>query len=249
MPNAWITGAGKGIGRALTLQLAAEGWTVSASSRTENELRALEVESQNLQGNIHAFQLDVTSKDIVASTVHAIELNHGALDLVVLNAGTHIPITAASLEIEYIRHLMNVNFFGTINCLAAVLPRFRHRRAGQVAVVASVAGYRGLPTSAAYGATKAALINMCESLYLELLRDGVTISLINPGFVRTPLTERNPFPMPFLIEPDDAAHRIIDGLNSKRFEITFPKRLTWPLKMLRLLPYSLYFQIIKRITH
>tara|TARA_A100001037_G_scaffold303482_1_gene337605 strand:+ start:2307 stop:3056 length:750 start_codon:yes stop_codon:yes gene_type:complete len=248
MSNAWITGAGKGIGRAVALELAAQGWTVAASARTDSELRELEVESQALSGEIHAYPLDVTSESDVASTVAMIKNEHGALELVVLNAGTHTPVTADSFETDVFRRLMDVNFFGTINCLAAVLPGFRDHRTGHIAVVASVAGYRGLPTSAAYGATKAALINVCEALYPEFAREGVRISLINPGFVRTPLTDRNPFPMPFLMEPNDAARRLVKGLASGRFETTFPRRLTWLLKMLRVLPYAAYFRIMKRIT-
>ena len=131
--------------------------------------------------------------------------------------------------------------------LAAVLPRFIERRSGHVAVVASVAGYRGLPTAAAYGASKAALINMAESMKPELDQYGVRISIVNPGFVRTPLTDKNDFPMPFLIEPDDAAERIVHGLARGRFEIAFPRRFVWGLKLLRCLPYALYFPLARKL--
>jgi len=120
--------------------------------------------------------------------------------------------------------------------------------AGDAAHLEVVAGYRGLPSSAAYGASKAALINMCEALKFDLDRTGVRIQLIDPGFVRTPLTDRNPFPMPFLMEPEEAAERMVRGLASPRFEITFPKRFTWQLKLLRILPYALYFPLVRRIT-
>ena len=129
-----------------------------------------------------------------------------------------------------------------------LLPRLIARRAGHVAVVASVAGYRGLPSAAGYGASKAALINLCEALKPELDGCGVRLSLINPGFVRTPLTDRNPFPMPFLMDADDAAERLVRGLESGRFETTFPRRFTWGLKLLRCLPYALYFPLTRRLV-
>jgi short-subunit dehydrogenase len=137
---------------------------------------------------------------------------------------------------------------GAVNGLAAVLPTLIDRRAGHVAVVASVAGYRGLPNASAYGATKAALINMCESLKTQLDRLGVTISLINPGFVRTPLTDKNKFPMPFLMEPEDAARAIFEGMARKKFEIAFPTRFVLILKVLRMLPYRLYFKLVRKAT-
>jgi short-subunit dehydrogenase len=132
--------------------------------------------------------------------------------------------------------------------VAAVLPRFMERRRGHLAVVASVAGYRGLPTSAAYGASKAALINMCEALKPELDRAGVTISVVNPGFVKTPLTDKNDFPMPFLMDADAAAEQMVRGLETGRFEITFPKRFTWGMNLLRCLPYSLYFAVSRKMV-
>ena len=136
----------------------------------------------------------------------------------------------------------------TKRSLAAVLPRFIGKQAGHVAVVSSVAGYRGLPTSAAYGASKAALINMCEALKPELDRYGVKLSLICPGFVRTPLTDRNAFPMPFLMEAEEAAERIVNGLLRGKFEITFPRRFTWWLKLGRCLPYAWYFLLTRRMV-
>ena len=137
---------------------------------------------------------------------------------------------------------------GVVHGLAAAMPAFIQRRAGHIAVMSSVAGYRGLPTAAGYGATKAALTNMCESLKPELDGHGVAITVINPGFVRTPLTDRNAFTMPFLMEPGAAAGRVIAGLDARRFEITFPRRFTWTLKLLRCLPYALYFPVTRRLA-
>jgi NAD(P)-dependent dehydrogenase (short-subunit alcohol dehydrogenase family) len=242
----WITGAGKGIGRALALLMAQEGWTVAASARTQADLASLICESGT--GRIHAFPLDVTDAAANASTFVSIEKQLGSLDLAVLNAGTHQPMSAAAFSLDIVRHLVETNLMGTANGLAVLLPVFRTRRAGHVAVVASVAGYRGLPTAAAYGASKAALINMCEALKPELDRDGVALSVINPGFVETPLTERNEFPMPFLISAGKAAGFIYRGLQRKKFEIVFPRRFAFIMKLLHLLPNRLFFVLSSRMV-
>ncbi len=248
MTIAWCTGAGKGIGRAVAYRLARDGARLAASSRTAADLEALGAESEELSGTIRPYPLDVTREEDVAATVDAIEAEMGHLDLVILNAGTHTPVSVEDFETGIFRKLMETNFMGTVNALAAVLPRFIDRRAGHIAVVASVAGYRGLPTAAAYGASKAALINMCEALKPELERYGIKLTLINPGFVKTPLTDRNEFKMPFLIDLDDAADRIVAGLKTGRFEVTFPKRFTWGMKLARCLPYGLYFALTRRMV-
>lgn len=248
MTVAWCTGAGKGIGRAVAIRLARNGLNLAASSRTVEDLKALAAEAESLDGSIRPYPLDVTEKEAVAATADAIEAEMGRLDLVILNAGTHTPVKAVDFETGIFRKLMETNFMGTVNCLAAVLPRFIERRAGHIAIVASVAGYRGLPTAAAYGASKAALINMCEALKPELDGYGVHLTLINPGFVKTPLTDSNEFKMPFLMQVEDAADRIVAGLDTKRFEVTFPKRFTWGMKIARCLPYALYLPLTRRIA-
>jgi NAD(P)-dependent dehydrogenase (short-subunit alcohol dehydrogenase family) len=245
---AWCTGAGKGIGRATSLCLAAGGWTVVASSRTDQDLRDLADAAAGRGHRVHPYPLDVTDVRATERCVDAIEADIGPISLAVLNAGTHAPTPAKSFEASVFRNLIETNYLGTVNGLAALLPRFIARRSGRIAVVASVAGYRGLPSAAAYGASKAALINMCEALKPELDRQGVRLSLINPGFVRTPLTDRNDFAMPFLMEADDAARRLLDGIESGRFETTFPRRFTWSLKLLRCLPYALYFPLTRRLV-
>lgn len=248
MTIAWCTGAGKGIGRSVAARLARDGMTVAASSRTAEDLESLARETQSADGRIAPYPLDVTDERAVSAAAEAIERDLGPLDLALLNAGTHTPISAADFDAAVFRKLMETNFMGTVHALAAVLPRFIERRAGHVVVVASVAGYRGLPTASAYGASKAALINMCEALKPDLERDGVRITVINPGFVKTPLTDRNEFKMPFLMEVDDAAARIVDGLKKERFEVTFPKRFTWGMKFARCLPYAAYFALTRRIA-
>ncbi len=244
----WVTGAGKGIGRAVARRYAAAGWTVAGSARTEADLRSLADETAALPGRVVVYPVDVTDPDQVAATAAAIEAAAGPIDLALLNAGTHTPTPAAAFTVEAVRKLVETNLMGTVHTLAAVMPRFVERRRGHIAVVSSVAGYVGLPSAAAYGATKAALINLCEALKPELDRHGVRLSLICPGFVRTPLTDRNPFPMPFRVEPEMAAERIYRGLSRRGFEVTFPRRFTWGLKVMRLLPYPLLFALTRRLV-
>jgi short-subunit dehydrogenase len=246
----WITGAGKGIGRAVALEYAARGWTVAISARTAADLNAVARAAGDAQapGRIHAFACDVTDQDALKQTFKEVEHAIGPLDQVIFNAGTHIPNAPHNFSVAPFRTLMEINYMGTVNGLSAVIPAFLERRAGHIGVVSSVAGYRGLPNASAYGATKAALINMCEALKPQLERAGVTISVINPGFVRTPLTDKNEFPMPFLMEPEDAARAVFAGMAKRKFEIAFPAPFVLMLKVLRVLPYGLYFALVKRIT-
>jgi short-subunit dehydrogenase len=244
---AWITGASSGIGRALALQLAAEGWRVAISARSADDLVAVANSASSLAGALYSYPVDVTDRRAVAETVARIEQALGPIERAVLNAGTHRPVSAATLDSDDFRALIELNFLGTVHALEALLPGMRARRSGRVAIVASVAGYCGLPTAAAYGASKAALIAMAEALKPELDAEGVVLQIVNPGFVRTPLTDRNPFPMPFLMDVDDAAKALRCGLESVRFEIVFPRRMAWLLKALRCLPYPLFFRITRRL--
>ncbi|MDE0780816.1 MAG: SDR family NAD(P)-dependent oxidoreductase [Alphaproteobacteria bacterium] len=245
---AWVTGASQGIGAAVARRLARDGWVVAASARSTDKLEALAAESDAWQGSVEAFPLDVTDEAAVTVVYEEIEARLGAVDLVILNAGTHQPIAAADFAVAPVRKLIEINLMGTVHCLAPVISRFVERQSGRIAVVASLAGYRGLPTASAYGASKAGLINMCESLRPELQEQGVVLSCVTPGFVRTPLTDRNPFPMPFLIDANTAAARIVSGLAGNRFEITFPRRFAYLMKLLRVLPYALYFPVVRRVS-
>jgi NADP-dependent 3-hydroxy acid dehydrogenase YdfG len=242
----WITGAGKGIGRALAKRMANEGWAVAASARTEQDLASLKSECPS--GGIHCFPLDVTDPVATSSIVERIVNEIGSINLVVLNAGNHIPMTAKTFSSETFRTLIDTNLMGVVYGLEQVIPMFSERHYGHIAVVASLAGYRGLPTSSAYGASKAALINMCESLKPELDLVGVKLTLINPGFVETPLTDKNKFPMPFLIPVEDAVDVIIKGLKTSAFEISFPLRFVLLMKVLRVLPHRIYFALTKRMV-
>ncbi len=245
--SAWITGASSGIGRALALRLAAAGVPVIASARGADDLRELARDAGARGGSIMPLPLDVTDRAAVAEAVGVIERT-APLGLAVLNAGTHAPLLARDFEVERLRKLVELNLLGTGNCLEAALPVMLARGEGHIAIVGSVAGYFGLPTSAGYGATKAGLINMAEALQPELKAAGIKLQIVNPGFVRTPLTDKNPFPMPFLMEPEEAAEAFYRGLRAKRFEIVFPRRLAYLLKFLRMLPYGLALTVTRRLV-
>lgn len=241
----WITGASTGIGLATALAYARDGWTVAASARDGAALAALAADSA---GRIHAFPLDVTDEPATLATHAAIVEALGPIELAIFSAGTHLPVALETFETGIFRKLVEVNLMGVVHCLGAVLPAMTQRRGGQIAIVSSVAGYFGMPTAAAYGATKSALITLAEALKFDCDRYGIALSVINPGFVRTPLTDKNPFPMPFLIGPEVAAERIVRGLAAKRFEITFPRRFALILKLIRLLPYGLFFPLVAQGT-
>ena len=240
----WITGASTGIGAEIARQLAARGITVAVSARSADRLSALAKDNARLK----PYPLDVTDARAVAATYAAIGRDLGAVDLVLAAAGTYAPLTLDAFSPAPFRSMYETNYLGVIHVLSAVLPDLRARRSGHVAWIASVAGYRGLPKAAAYGPTKAALINLAETLYLDLRDAGIGVSLINPGFVETPLTQQNAFTMPALITPEQAAIEILRGWARGRFDIHFPKRFTRWLKLLRLLPYRLYFAAVSRFT-
>ena len=243
----WITGASSGIGRALAITLARRGDRVAVSARNEAKLIEL-VNETTSEGSIRSYPLDITNADDCAAVVRSIQKDLGEIDLAVLNAGTHHPIDAADFKAADLKSLVEINLLGTGNCLDPLLQQMIPARRGHIAVVASVAGYRGLPTSAYYGATKAAQINMAEALKFDLDRYQVKLQLVDPGFVKTPLTDKNEFSMPFLIDVETAASRMAGGFESSGFEITFPRRFTFMLKLMRALPYRLYFPLVAWMT-
>jgi NAD(P)-dependent dehydrogenase (short-subunit alcohol dehydrogenase family) len=241
----WVVGASSGIGAGLAVALLARGARVAVSAR-----RAPELESLSAPHGARALPvpLDVTDAAAAASALQRVVAAWGGVDLVVLCSGTHQPVRAWALDAAGARHLVDVNVNGVFNCLQPVVGQLLQQGSGGIAVVSSVAGYGGLPTALVYGATKAALINLAETLYLDLAPRGIGVYVINPGFVKTPLTDRNDFRMPALISVEDAAGEIIAGFGRGDFEIHFPKRFTLWLKLLRLLPYRWYFALVRRGT-
>jgi short-subunit dehydrogenase len=245
MPKiAWLTGASTGIGRAVALRLAADGWRVAATARNAEALAALAAEASA----IAPYPLDVTDRDASLACAGRIERELGPVDLAIFNAGTHRSMAAQDFSSAIVRQLLDINVMGVAHGLEAVLPRLIARRSGRVMIVASIAGYRGLPTAAAYGASKAALINMAEALRPELMERGVVLQLVNPGFVKTPLTDKNSFDMPFLVSAEQAAETILRGMRSDRFEIAFPTTFAWLMKLVRVLPDRIYFHATRRIA-
>lgn len=245
---AWITGASSGIGRALARRMARAGWTVVALARNLSQLERLAEEDPGRTGRVIPFALDVTDAAAVNSIVERTEREVGPIALAVLSAGTHRPVVAVDLKLEDFRELVELNLMGTVHSLIAVQRPMLRRGRGHIAIVSSLAGYRGLPTAAAYGMTKAGLINMAESLQPELAVAGIKLQIVNPGFVKTPLTDRNSFAMPFLISADEAAEAIFQGLAGSRFEVTFPRRFAYLMKIYRLLPYRVAFSIARRLS-
>ena len=239
----WITGASSGIGKALALKFANEGWQVAASARRENLLNELNKENPD----IHAFPLDVTSEDKTKEVFQSILKKFGSIDVCVFGTGMHDPSAEKNLNTETIRKIMETNFFGTLNCIVAVNNYFKEKKNGQISIISSVAGYRGLPAAGGYCASKSALISLAESLVFDFKRFNVRISVVNPGFIKTPMTEKNKFVMPMIKTAEYAAEKMFVGLIKRNaFEIHFPKSFTFGMKMLKIMPNWLYFFVVGR---
>ena len=239
----WITGASSGIGKALAVKFAREGWQVAASARRENLLKDL----NNQNPNILPFPLDVKNENEAKNIFQNIIENFKTIDIVVFCTGIHDPDAEKKLSSEKIREIMETNFFGTLNCSMAVNTYFREKKNGHISIVSSVAGYRGLPAASGYCASKSALISLAESLYFDFKRYNVRVSVVNPGFIKTPMTDKNKFPMPMIKSTKFAAEKMFIGLTKKNsFEIHFPLAFTLIMKLLKIMPNWLYFLLVKK---
>ena len=241
--SVWLVGASTGIGQATAHALHAKGAKVFVSARNAASLNAFVA----THAGARALPLDITDSAAVQTAAKAV-LAAGPVDLVMYCAGHYKELRATAYDLLEMLHHSDVNYRGVLNVLNAVLPSLIKRQAGHISLISSVAGYRGLPKSLAYGPTKAALINLAEVLYLDLKDSGISVSLICPGFVETPLTAQNEFTMPALITPDQAATEILRGWHKGEFEIHFPKRFTLWMKLLSLLPSGLYFPVVRKLT-
>ncbi|MBS70731.1 MAG: hypothetical protein CML91_04490 [Rhodobiaceae bacterium] len=244
--SVWITGASSGIGRELAIQLASQNVEIYASARRSDELQIL----SSINNNIHSINLDVSKiKDVRKKTKFFFE-DGNFPDLVILNAGVSRLFTLDKIDEKHqdIIDSMDTNYFGVINCLSVILPRMIERKKGHIAIMSSVAGYRGLPNSVAYSPTKAALINLVEIMRSELSPLGINISIINPGFVDTDATKVNKFRMPSMVSVEIAARKIIRDLVKLKYEVAFPFMFTFFIKFLRILPNTLYFYIIRKLV-
>lgn len=235
--TAWITGASTGIGRELVLRLTQQGVRVAATARSRDKLDELTA----LAPGVIAIPGDVTSSDDMRAAHAAAVAQLGAIDLAILNAGVWHPMRANSFDVGRVLESMDVNYGGLVRTLEPLIPTMIAAKHGHIALMASVAGYRGLPKAIAYGPSKAAAISLAEILHTDLEPHGVMVSVINPGFVETPMTAPNTFPMPFMIKTDEAVTHILKGLERRKFEIAFPWQTVAGLKLLRILPYKLYF--------
>lgn len=242
--NIWIIGASSGIGAALAAELSSRGARLALSARREEELNSLKTKIGEQHG---VFPLDVTDNDQVTKTADAVQTAFGHIDRIAVLAAAYTPMRFDAFDMKLAQSIVQINLIGSLNVALAAHNLFKtQRKPGQIALCGSVAGYMGLPNGQPYSATKAAIINLAESLHAEALGQ-YDVKLISPGFVRTPLTAKNTFSMPAIIDPEEAAHYIADGLHSKGFEIHFPKKLTLALKFLRMLPYGLSLPITRKV--
>ena len=241
----WVIGASSGIGAALCKELADRGAILALSARRADQLKNL---ANDLSGDGHlVIPLDVANPDAVQSAKDKIIENFPRIDSAIFMAALYTPHGRERKSITLINDMIAVNLGGAFHMIDAVCPQLEKQGYGQLVLCASVAGYRGLPTGQPYCATKAALINLGESLKVDLEPQNIDVKIICPGFVKTPLTDKNDFPMPMIIEAEDAAKAIAKGLTSRAFEIHFPKRFTLIMKCLRLLPTPLYFWIARKM--
>jgi len=241
----WITGGSTGIGKALAIKFASKGWNVAVSARRTELLNEL----SNIYENISAFPLDVTDKKKCTEVFDEIKNKFKNIDICFFSTGTWNPKKEKDIDIEQIEEVFRINFFGTLNSIKAVEQYFKDKKSGIITIVSSIAGYRGLPNSTGYGPSKSALNNLTESLYFDFKRSNVRICLVSPGFIKTPMTDKNNFKMPFLKTPEYAADQIYDGLVNKNiFEIHFPKILTIILKLFSFLPSKIYFSLVGKLT-
>lgn len=241
--SVWLIGASSGIGLATAQALHAAGARVVVSARQE----ALLAEFVQAHPGAHAFALDVSDVHAMRHVAEQVQALQG-LDVVVYCAGYYKSVRATAYSLTEMLQHQAVNYTGALHMLDAVLPSLLQQGQGHLSLISSVAGYRGLPQSLAYGPTKAALIHLAEALYMDLASQGIGVSVVNPGFVATPLTAQNTFEMPALISPAQAADAMLQGWARGLFEIHFPKRFTRWLKLLRVLPYRWYFAIVHRAT-
>ena len=241
--SVWLVGASSGIGLACAKALHAQGAKVCVSARQEALLQAFVAEHPGSM----ALGLNVTDAQAVQAAARTVQAQQG-LDVVMYCAGVYQPLRATDYNLGVMEQHMEVNYHGALYVLDAVLPALLAQGHGHLSLVSSVAGYRGLPQSLAYGPSKAALTHLGEALYLDLQDSRIGVSVINPGFVETPLTAQNQFTMPALITPAQAAQHILQGWREGLFEIHFPKRFTLWLQLLRVLPYRWYFSLVRRAT-
>jgi len=243
----WLTGASMGIGRAVALELARRGAVPILTARSEEKLNDLRDEIVSAGGMAIVQPGDITNLDRMRAIVADVETNHGPIDILVANAGTHRETDPEAFDTDEYMELMNLNYAGMLKCIEAVLPGMITRRSGRLVGVSSLAGLRGMPSAAAYSASKGAVINFLQSLHFHLKAHNVAITIVTPGFVKTPLTDKNDFEMPFMIEAEKAARIICSGIERGKKQISFPFPFSTFIQIVRILPNSLYLWVMSRV--
>lgn len=242
----WITGASSGLGAALAREYAAAGWDVAVTARRQETLETL-VGSLGGDPARQVFAADVTDSAALAAVIDAVCADNGAPELTILNAGTYRPMALDELDLQAVRELFELNFFAIVDTLEQLVPRLTAKRCGHIAVVGSVAGDFGLPYSGPYSAGKSALMRLCQALRPEFEQAGLSLSIINPGFIATPLTAKNEFPMPFIVTPERAAAITRRQLERGRFEIRYPWQMSLMMRVLAALPAGLSGALARRM--
>lgn len=243
----WLTGASNGIGRSLAIELCRRGARVAMTARSRSTLIGLSGELQSSGFATGVYAGDVTDAEAMRAIAARIESEMGPIDTLIANAGTYTPGNAATADTAEVLRQMDVNYGGTVRCIAAVMPAMLNRKRGTVVAVSSLAGYRGMPEAAAYSASKAAITAYLEGLRLDLKSAAIKVVLVSPGFVRTRLTDLNEFQMPFRLEPEAAAALICDGLERGRMEVAFPRSMHWTFSILRVLPHRVYDWVMQTV--
>ena len=239
----WITGGGSGIGAELAKILSKDKYTVYISGRTKSKLSNI----ARYNKSIIPVQGDVSCLKDCKKIVNTIHKKFKKINLVVMNAATYSPGSMETLNVDEIKKVIDINLMGVINCLSSVISKMKKNKGGHLMIVSSPAGYRGLPGAGIYGVTKSAVTFLAETIKLEYEKFNIKVQVVHPGFVKTPMTDKNQFKMPFLITPDRAAHKIANKINTNDFEIYFPKRLILGMKLLNFLPNKLYFKLIRKL--
>lgn len=241
----WIVGASSGIGKALAVKFAKEDWIVIASARRKNLLKKL----HQINSNIKIYPLDVTNEKNCISVFKNITKIYKNIEVCVFGSGVNYFLNDDHFDLKKMKKIMVVNYFGVLNLINAVYKHFKKKKSGQISIIASIAGYNGLPKKGAYCASKSSLITFAESLYFYFKKFNVQIKIINPGFIDSPMTQKNNFFMPMIQSSEYAASKIYDGLVHKNsFEIHFPKSLTLIMKMVSILPYSFFFFLLEKTS-
>ena len=241
----WITGASSGIGRAVAEKFAKQNWKVAISARRVEILNEM---ANN--DNIFAYPMDVTNQNKTEETFNKILKDFGDLDLCVFSSGTYERKSEKGLNVDNVKKVIEVNFLGVVGCVKAVQEYFQNKKSGHISIVSSPVGYRGLPKSSGYTASKASLNNFTQGMYFDFKKFNVRVTLISPGFIKTALTDKNDFKMPFLKDTNYAAEKIYDGLvNKKKFEIIFPPQIAFIYKIFQILPNRVYNYLINKFVN